>query len=219
MYIYNNVFKNPRASNGVIYGQGMSGDSPADYHIYNNSFYGNRGFVVMRDLGGVSFAGRTALNVSNNVFYSSTTGAALALAAMGIPMSYYTGINNNIFYTLRTDGKIASSYESGVTTYKTVATLNALDNAESNIGTNPQFTDISYGLGANSSLNDLSLSANSPGLNKGTDLSAYFTADYLGNTRQTPWDIGAYQSSQKPSAPRNLRFTNLNTSEMTWQNF
>jgi hypothetical protein len=193
MYIYNNVFKNPRASNGVIYGQGMSGDSPADYHIYNNSFYGNRGFVVMRDLGGVSFSGRTAIDVINNIFYYDSSSSALALQA-GFPMSYYTNINNNIFYTLRSDGKIASSYEDGEIAYKTVTTLNALDNADGNIATNPSFTNISYGLGANSSLNDLTLGAGALGLNAGTDLSAYFTIDFLGKGRPSgAWDIGAYE--------------------------
>lgn len=204
MYIYNNVFKNPRASNGVIYGQGMNPNTPADYHIYNNSFYGNMAYVVMRDLGGVSFSGRTALNVINNVFYYSSTGAALAVQAQDMPMSYYTNINNNIFYTLRTDGKVAASYEDGAVAYKTVTTLNALNNADGNISTNPLFTDITtYGLGANSSLNDLTLQAGSPALNVGTDLSAYFTTDFAGNTRPTgsnTWDLGAYESGASGDA-------------------
>jgi hypothetical protein len=114
-------------------------------------------------------------------------------------MTSYTAINNNVIYTLRTDGKIASSYESGATAYKTVTTLNALDNAGGNIASNPLFTNITYGLGANSSSNDLSLQAGSPAINltgTGTDLSAYFTTDFTGGTRPTganTWDMGAYE--------------------------
>ncbi len=36
------------------------------------------------------------------------------------------------------------------------------------------------------------LQSNSPAINMGNNLSGTFTTDYLYNTRQTPWDVGAY---------------------------
>ena len=37
------------------------------------------------------------------------------------------------------------------------------------------------------------LSATSPGVNAGADLSAFFTTDKDGSARTVPWDIGAYK--------------------------
>jgi hypothetical protein len=203
-YIYNNIFNNPRSVDATIYAQGMSADSPADYHIMNNSFYGNRVYIMIRDLGGVSFSGRTAVDVVDNVFYYDGTGAALAVTAYGIPMSYFTSINNNIFYTKRTDGLIGGSTEAGVKVYKTVATLNALDNADGNVSGNPLYTNTSYGIGTNSASNVLSLQGSSPAINIGTDLSSYFTTDYLGEARPTgasTWDAGAYEYGPSGASP------------------
>jgi hypothetical protein len=38
-----------------------------------------------------------------------------------------------------------------------------------------------------------SLQNDSPAVNKGANLSAFFTTDFLGNTRSEKWDIGAYK--------------------------
>ena len=54
----------------------------------------------------------------------------------------------------------------------------------------------SYGLGINTSLNDLHLQSASPARNVGANLSTYFTADADGVSRpggSTAWEIGAYQ--------------------------
>jgi len=40
---------------------------------------------------------------------------------------------------------------------------------------------------------DFALGANATAINAGTDLSAIFTTDFLGNTRSGVWDIGAYE--------------------------
>ena len=40
---------------------------------------------------------------------------------------------------------------------------------------------------------DLSENASSLSLNVGTNLSAFFTNDYLNNQRVAPWDMGAYE--------------------------
>jgi len=198
LYIYNNLFLNNRNGDSTIYFQGMDEFYPADYHIYNNTFYLQTKGITIRDLTGGNglFANATAVDFSNNIVYSTNTGSSMAIIAYQLPMSNYTALNNNVIYTLRTDGKIASSTESGSTAYKTVTTLNALDNAGGNIALNPLFTDITSGLGANSSLNDLTLQSGSPAINIGTDFSAYFTTDFLGGTRPTganTWDLGAYE--------------------------
>jgi hypothetical protein len=52
-------------------------------------------------------------------------------------------------------------------------------------GGNPLFT--------NPAVNDFTLQSSSPAINKGTDLSVYFTKDRAGNTRSGTWSIGAYE--------------------------
>ncbi|MEN6433539.1 MAG: right-handed parallel beta-helix repeat-containing protein [Smithella sp.] len=190
VYIYNNVFKNWLSHGlGAIYGQGMSRDHAADYHICNNSFYGGKSVVMIRDLGGVPFSGNRTVNFINNAIYSTNKTSVLPI----IGVHLFTGIKNNIIYSLRSDGLIAAAKTNGAAKYYTVTSLNALDNASGNIGDDPLFADISYGLGENSSLNDIRLRAGSPGINAGLNLSGYFTTDFSGNTRAGKWDIGAYE--------------------------
>jgi len=53
----------------------------------------------------------------------------------------------------------------------------------------PGFVTVPTGAGTG----NWQLRSNSPAIDKGVDFSATFTTDLLGNTRQVPWDIGAFQ--------------------------
>jgi hypothetical protein len=53
--------------------------------------------------------------------------------------------------------------------------------------------------------NNLQLTSSDTNLiGQGLSMSSYFTTDYAGNTRSTPWDIGAYESGGKPAPPTGL---------------
>ena len=201
LYIYNNLFLNTLGTWGSIALNAMNSNHAADYHIYNNSQYSATYFVFMRN-GSALFSDGT-VDISNNIIYAQNN-SSLPIAVSLSGMDNLSNISNNILYTLRSDGLIALSTESGSVAYKTVATLNALDNADNNIGTDPLFTDISAGLGATSSSNDLTLGVGSPAINIGRDLSAYFTTDYADAARPTgtgTWDAGAYESGASEPDP------------------
>jgi hypothetical protein len=57
------------------------------------------------------------------------------------------------------------------------------------------------------------LQSNSPAIGVGNNLSSYFTTDYLGNTRQVPWVIGAYEyGADSLNALRSSTGAEINTS-------
>jgi hypothetical protein len=60
---------------------------------------------------------------------------------------------------------------------------------------------------------DLSLDANdTAAIDKGVDLSSYFTVDREGNIRSGTWDIGAYEfgsTNNGPARPQNLDIRNI----------
>lgn len=51
---------------------------------------------------------------------------------------------------------------------------------------------------------DFHLQAESPAIDAGTDLSAYFTTDFDGMNRTAPWDIGAYEFVEETSGAESL---------------
>ena len=104
-------------------------------------------------------------------------------------------------------------YDQGARTYRTLAQLRQAGFELHGAQADPLFLNATYGLGANSSLNDLHVQTNSPVVNAGVNLSGLFVADKDGNVRVLTgaWDIGAYAVSasavlfKTPAPPSSLR--------------
>jgi hypothetical protein len=70
----------------------------------------------------------------------------------------------------------------------------------------PGFVTVPTGAGTGNWM----LQSGSPAIDVGVDLSAYFTTDILGNTRQTVWDLGAYDyAADNGGATYTLSVTSL----------
>lgn len=192
--IHNNLFQNVLHSGGSVYVQDgpNAGDSPLDLKVYNNTFHDNRYAVYLYALSGPAYAlTNHTIRIKNNIFYKANSDAAMSVV-MQNAASWPDEVDFNIYRTGRGDGLIARTVDPA--TYKTLAEMRSDWGFESNgITEDPDFTDISGGLGASVLSNDLALLQGSPAIGAGTDLSASFTDDYAGRTRFVPWDIGAYE--------------------------
>ncbi len=171
---------------------------------YNNIVRNN---TIGFDLGGGDSAG----GVYNNTIVSNTTG--INLTSPTIPVN--TIIRNNIL------SENGSAFAGAGTTstfshnfcFKTATTLALSDCRPSGSDTNtiinqpPRFADAANNdfrlctdvsaphascIGASSALGSI---------NPGADLSATFTTDFAGTTREVPWDRGAFESGDNPPTP------------------
>jgi hypothetical protein len=214
LWVYNNTFVGVNYSNGNIYVQdgtkaadcGTGDGCSLDYRFYNNSFY-NNGISVpifLRTLVGAAYAlNRTGnfISIKNNIFYTNNRGNKHAVYA-STTTDNPTELDYNIYLSARkeTPKQIVALYNGSNIAAVTLAGARALGFETHGIYGDPLYKNISYGLGPNSNLNNLSLTSRSPCLNKGKNLSSYFTTDMNGNQRPSArynWDMGAYQHSQK----------------------
>jgi hypothetical protein len=206
--IYNNVFANvlDKGNGSIALGASLppsNGSSTAQYYIFNNTFYdGNRGMV------GSGNMSNSLVVAENNIFYNAaTTGGGLPFGLDTTSFVNSTNlVDHNLYYTGRPGQEIAVIG----TSYLPLSRFATNGFEGHGKYGNPNFTNISYGLGPNSSLNDFHLTASSPAIAAGTNLSWMFTTDREGRSRPATgnWDLGAYQySTPSPplAAPTNLR--------------
>jgi parallel beta-helix repeat protein len=177
--IRNNVFINPHSYAGLS----LTG---TNYSVHNNIFYTTRPDCT-------AIGNDTTPSVKNNIVVSGTL--------ISGPPSYVSGwdIDYNYYYSA-----ISEPFKvDGVATYnfsdwKSIRSKDAHSFFAPNVSA-IKFVDISGFPTACNTMN-LSLQADSPAINVGTDLSAYFTTDKSGNTRTGTWDIGAYEYGSGGSA-------------------
>jgi hypothetical protein len=204
LYIYNNVMFNGNcySTNGIEFQTGMGG-SFSNVHIYNNSLW--KSSAVDGSLIHLMFyaaaKNTTNLYIKNNILYSSyaTTESVMNIPSKAMVTGDYQ-VNNNLYYGVGTLDFFAGPYDNRVKVdhpenYYTFAKWQsddadgmAFDKNGIGTSTDPLFTSLTP-----ASFN-LALQAGSPAINKGANLSAYFTTDYAGATRTGTWDIGAYES-------------------------
>lgn len=206
LYIFNNTFVNSHpilgGGNAALYiqdGTQETGDNPVvDYHIYNNTFWNHHNMLYIRSMSegyDIDRAGYD-LDIRNNIFYQGHyTGTTYYAVVMHCDneannCSAPTTLDYNRYYyaTHTSSQNVIVIVYSGSTTYYTLSQAQVLGFEANGAYGDPSFTDISAGLGATSSSNNLTLSSEI----SGTDLSAYFTTDKVGTTR-TGWTIGAYE--------------------------
>jgi parallel beta helix pectate lyase-like protein len=217
LLIYNNLFVNSLSHGyGSIYVQDVANPNPlagggdnnpaADYHFYNNSYYGAANMVTLRSVSGANYyVNHGTTKIKNNIFYKRDTGAAYAIETGLDQNSTPTELDYNIYVTGRSDGVLASMNPSGTRTYYTLSQLRAAGYETHGMNVNPQFVDGTFGLGPDSSSNNLRLQATSPAIGAGAVLSNFFVKDRTGTLRAGPWTIGAFNYGGLPDSPQNLK--------------
>lgn len=175
---YNNLFiegANDTPSDGMIFCAGPNA------HIYNNTFIGNG-----------------APSSNSSAIFTNANGCIMAnnlITGFGV-FTHPTTTNqasffNNLYANNPTGGG-NGTWDIGSSYYTNFLTWSNLVNDAGSI-----YLSSGYVVNADGTLN-----SNSPAVNTGTNLSKYFTTDYLGNTRSA-WDIGAiaYTSSGGEYSP------------------
>lgn len=194
--VANNLFMNVLTPYGGIYVQDETpnnGTTLADYWFVNNSFYDVTKGISLRSLTSGYELTNGTINIHNNIFYKNNTDSAMMISA-GYTNSSPSVLNYNMYYTKRGDSLVALLYESALS-YKTFSQLQSAGHESGGISADPQWSNITYGLDTNTSLNNLALSGTSTAIGAGTNLSSIFTTDILGTPRGSSWDIGAYEYS------------------------
>jgi hypothetical protein len=195
--IYNNVFVNSLHGCGAIYVQDGplpgSGDTPINFEIYNNSFFDARYAVLLRTITSGCNVGDGNIRIMNNAFYKAVGDAAFSVVVFDTN-SHPKVMDYNCYYTPRTDQLIMMRGPQG---YATLAEARSKWGWETHgMMADPKFANISPGIGTNSSQNNLHLSAGSPCIGAGANLSQVFVSDKDGQPRSPTqaWDIGAYKA-------------------------
>ncbi len=179
-----------RIHGNKIHDQGKYGlilvdtDSSRYAVIYNNVFYHNA-------LYDINLAGGSTHNnhIYNNTLYNSARGLWIQGGNGNI-------IKNNIIWP---SGYFPIVDDSGASTIDTnLFANNATSRGTNALAGDPLFVDAA---GA-----DFRLQAGSPCIDRGSDLSAYFTIDLAGSTRPVgpAWDIGAYEYDPDNNAIRTV---------------
>jgi parallel beta-helix repeat protein len=197
--------------NGVNGGSAINADGLDDSVIRNNLLYNNHAFGISL------FSTDGSHGSSRNKVYNNTIVQALnGRWCLNIPKSKGNGgspvgnvVKNNIFYTERADkGSIAVySTAAGVLTsdYNVVVDRFSTNGGTSVTSTLAQWRTFGYdahslistatALFVNPAGNDYRLTAGSPAIDAGTNLSPDVVADIVGTTRpqRTAYDIGCYE--------------------------
>ena len=196
--IVNNTFVNTLFNgNGAIFfleGTDTAANPPPDYWVINNSFYDTTYAVTLESDAYPLKAGAT--HILNNIFYKPDAGAGYSVRIMDAN-STPTQVDYNLYYTARPDNRVAFTPAGPVT----LAQLQLQGYELHGLQADPRYADISSGLGAASSSNNLSLQSGSPAIGAGLNLSPLFTTDNGGLARApapSAWDQGAFAFTPPP---------------------
>ena len=187
-YVYNNVlhFITGNPAGGFIGLESTSAD--AAFYIYNNTIVGNTKTNVGGS--GIYLAGSVAFPVSikNNIISNTYCGIEENSSSIAYAITAAYNLYNTPNFKHLASFKTWTQWKALGAGYDNTGSIgNAVD---------PLFTSTS----------DFSLSSNSPARNAGTNLSALFTTDYLGNQRPigaNTWNMGAYEygAGNQPTDP------------------
>jgi len=191
--IYNNVITPedntcPNGQGVFVSGINYNAGVWTNTKVYNNTFSGDA--CTSNPWKGIEANLANGLDVRNNIF--SGVDIAVALDGVNNGNSGNTGtitIDSNLYYNFARH--VMVDYGTANANYDTCAELTAAGYGTTycNIA-NPLF--VALPSGGTPGSGNFQLQSNSPAIDHGANLSSVFITDYLGNTRQAPWDIGAY---------------------------
>jgi peptidoglycan hydrolase-like protein with peptidoglycan-binding domain len=222
LIIRNNIIKNNRCSESGCHAAGIfvGADSGNSYSgsklnasIYNNIISGNKGAGI-----------KVANNISNKYWYTGLVNIynnIISGNSDGTERTDYKGEvqieDSNVSINLKNNIVLHKSVDVGLFVDDYTGTLNHGNNlfwhsggvGKNIINTGSVFTVSNaknYEASAVNSdplLDSLSLKpkSGSPAIGKGVDLGSAFNKDYNGDTRTSPWDIGAYALDYPPPPP------------------
>ena len=170
-------------------------ESSKDVTIYNNVFdAGEKSIYPIAGWGGLT----GTINIFNNAIIGSANDA-LYISNCGVTNQVF--FKNNI-----ADGFLCGERSNNIYT---------VNNQPSNLGPGEIWEKDLNKIFVNPSAKDFHLKAGSPAIDRGINLSSYFTTDKDGISRPqgAGWDIGAYEYVQSapppdtipPASPRNLK--------------
>lgn len=151
-----------------------------------------------------NFAGNSNTTLSGNLISFEAPSTCQLLIYLGVGQ-LDAGItqNNNLYYAPGNSTPLTyKGISYNFTNWKTQTGQDA-----NSINSSPQFTMVETStpwwktLFGTSGDSIYKLSASSPAINAGSNMSTYYTTDYSGNSRTGTWDIGAYEYSSGGSPP------------------
>jgi hypothetical protein len=175
--VYSNTFVTTKKSRSIyVNGTAPSGVTPQVVRIYNNTFledYQNAIDLASTSGGGTILA--QEITIRDNILYDLRvgSGANTILYFQSASLATNFSVNRNLYYSFNT----STQWFSWVGVGNGGLTLLQANGLEANGQfTDPLFTDISYGTGYDSYLNDLHLQSGSPARGTGTsggDIGAF----------------------------------------------
>ena len=195
--VYNNTAVNVlNAGEGFFFAYGDipsgNGSTAPDYRIYNNTCLDTNHFMVI-----VQNMTNTAsrITVNNNLFYSYTHnsgGIPVSIDSLSVTSGTIV-LDYDLYMDLTNDNGIANVGG----TYMQLPALQAAGYEAHGIYADPMLVTPTGKIVffTSSSQNNVNLTAASPAIRAGVNLSAYFSTDKAGYPRPATgaWDIGAYQ--------------------------
>jgi hypothetical protein len=191
--IFNNIFARPWSYTGIIFiGYPVPSGMSQIVRIYNNVFLKGSGPQITS-----AASGNTQLYIKNNIFIDDigvpANNPMINVNSQPNELDYNTYWHPNLSFS----GKWVAVVN-GV--YRKMSDIKSLGFETHGNYSDPKLQHIDS---ENPLLSNFKLSALSPLIDSGTDLSSYFGADYDSNTRPhgSAWDIGAYEYVQQGTTP------------------
>lgn len=179
--IYNNVFV-PYPVQASMFESFMTVGTTTNHfqRIYNNTLLNPgtssaSGGIIVRHLGGGT------VEIKNNIIdgFSYAMGVDKTNGTFAIDYNVFRSGNGQMWWGVNAGG------DSQFKSYSVWQNTYGFD-THSILGADPLLVDVT------GPAFDLSLQPTSPAVGAGANLSTHFTTDYLGNTRGSSWDIGAF---------------------------
>jgi hypothetical protein len=204
--IFNNIFKGVNHGRVIFVNDGIyANQSPQTVNIYNNSFFVGSSAINLKT--STVPLSTSTIRIKNNIFYNISTQNSVPCVYIESLDAYPDELDYNIYYKPHDiylmDGSLWTWADINGCTTKYPG-CDTWERHGKNV--DPGFTNVSYGLGAKASYNDLTLKKGSPAVDAGAAVSL-FSTDFLGASRPqgVAWDIGGYEYIRKiPMAPSNV---------------
>lgn len=197
--IYNNTFINTLHPRTIfLFGGARRGASEQTVRIYNNTFFNNKTAIGLAS-GPAHPLNPSFISIKNNIFYDVRDGDSygFCINIEDLNAQDIDELDSNVYFTNIRSGSIMKWTGHANYTFHQLRSCSRSQNCKKweskGIYADPQFMDVTQGLGAQCDRNDLRLTGGSPARASGEDLSGFFRSDKSGTPRTAPWSAGAYE--------------------------